>query len=302
VGTGTSFQNNIKALSKYNIITRYIHGVTIPDTSCEFLGIKLSAPVAAAPITGTHTNMGGGMSEEDYARAVISGCNLSKTIAFIGDGATPSKYKIGIDTAAELGGNAIPVFKPRADESEILKRIEAAYEAGLPAVGIDIDAAAFITMALKGQAVEPKSIKKLKNIIKKSKLPVIIKGIMSKEDALSAIDAGACAIIVSNHGGRVLDYMPGAMDVLAGICDAVKKKVPVIADGGARSGIDIAKYIAMGADIVSVGRPVSIGAYGGDDEGVYLVMEQLKEEFYKTMLLTGSKKVSDIGKDILMLS
>ncbi len=267
VGTGASFINNVKELKKYEIITSYIHDVVKPDMSCEFLGLKLSMPVVVAPITGTKTNMGAGMSEEDYANAVILGSIQSGSIAFVGDGATPAKYKIGIEAGAKHSGKAIPIFKPRVNQDEIIKRINYAKEAGLPAVGVDIDAAAFLTMALKGQAVEPKSVEKLKELIVSAGIPFVVKGVMNVKDALLAVKAGASAIVVSNHGGRVLDNMPGAMSVLPEIVKAVKGSVKIIADGGVRTGVDVARYLAFGADLVMIGRLVAIGAYGGDEEG-----------------------------------
>ncbi len=299
IGTGASFINNLRALKSYNIITSYIHNVVEPDLKTELFGETLSMPILAAPITGTKTNMGGGMSEEEYARAVVMGCIQAGTIAFLGDGATPSKYRIGIETGAEFGGKAIPIFKPRANEKEILKRVEETEEAGLLAFGIDIDAAAFLTMALKDQAVEPKSIDKLRKIAKSTSLPMILKGIMCVDDARRAIDAGAKAIIVSNHGGRVLDDMPGAMDVLPAIAEAVKGKILIIADGGVRTGSDAYKYLCMGADFVMTGRPIAIGAYGGAEEGVDFVLNKMKAELVKTMILTGTAHTKNFQENTL---
>ena len=301
VGTSASFINNVKELRKYKLIPSYIHDVNKPDTTANFLGIELSMPVLVAPITGTKTNMGGGMSEEEYANAVVSGAILSKTIAFVGDGATPEKYKIGIEAGAGNSGMAIPVFKPRENQNEIIKRAKYARDMGLPAFGIDIDAASFLTMALKGQAVEPKSVEKIQEITKAVGLPLILKGIMSVRDALFAVKAGAEAIIVSNHGGRILDDMPGAMAVLPEIVKAVKGKVTIIADGGVRTGTDAARYLAFGADLVMIGRPAAIGAFGGDEAGVSFVLDRIKQELFKVMLLTGTPNIKSFNKNSFML-
>jgi isopentenyl diphosphate isomerase/L-lactate dehydrogenase-like FMN-dependent dehydrogenase len=120
---------------------------------------------------------------------------------------------------------------------------------------------------------------------------------MNAEDAVNAVSAGAYAIVVSNHGGRVMDNMPGAIDVLPEIAKAVKGKTIIIADGGVRTGKDVAKYLAFGADLVMIGRPIAIGAYGGDEQGVSFVLDKLRNDLYKIMLLTGTKDVKSFDKN-----
>ncbi|HCL56075.1 MAG TPA: alpha-hydroxy-acid oxidizing enzyme, partial [Spirochaetia bacterium] len=177
-----------------------------------------------------------------------------------------------------------------------------AEESGAPAVGMDIDAAAFITMRMKNQQVEPKSPAELKKIISSTHLPFIIKGIFSVEDALRAVEAGAAAIYVSNHGGRVMDYMPGALDVLPKIREKVGKEVKIIVDGGFREGIDIYKGLALGADFVAIGRPAAIAVIGGGAQGLELQTREWKLELSQAMLLTGCEKVTDISPKSLYLA
>jgi isopentenyl diphosphate isomerase/L-lactate dehydrogenase-like FMN-dependent dehydrogenase len=262
--------------------------------------MKLSLPVMAAPITGAGTNMGGAVDELDYNMNVVSGCLAAGTLAFVGDGASPEKYKIGLKAVNDLKGAGVPIFKPRSDNKEILKRIRAAEEAGAIAAGIDIDAAVLKTMKLKNQAVSPKSLKDLSEIISSTKLPLILKGIMNPRDALMAVDAGAAGIIVSNHGGRVLDEMPGAMDVLESIVDEVKGKLAIMVDGGFRNGVDIIKALAVGAEYVLIGRPVAIATVGMGSEGTSFYFNNLREELKKTMKLTGCSTLKDITNDIVM--
>lgn len=298
-GTGESFRRNIESLNKYKIITRLIREPSAPDTSAEFFGRKLSLPVMAAPITGSVTNMGGAVDELDYNRAVVAGCARAGTIAFVGDGATPDKYKIGLQAVKEEGGRGIPIFKPRMENSEIIKRLKASEKAGAIAAGMDIDAVVFKTMVMKNQAVAPKSVNELKELKAATKLPFILKGIMNPRDAELACEAGIDAIIVSNHGGRVLDQMPGTMDVLPEIISAVGSSITVIADGGFRNGVDVLKAIAMGAQFVLIGRPVAIAAVGMGAEGTAFYMEQIKQELQKAMVLTGCTKIEDISADII---
>lgn len=298
-GTGESFRRNIASLKRFKINTRLIHDVTQPDTTTSFMDLSLSIPVMAAPITGTVTNMGGAIDELDYNRAVISGCIKAGTIAFVGDGATPDKYKIGLQAISESGGKAIPIFKPRSDNGEIIMRIRAAEKASAIAVGMDIDAVVFKTMAMKNQSVGPKSFAELKELISSTRLPFFLKGIMNVKDAVAAVEAGARGIIVSNHGGRVLDEMMGSMDVLAEIVRETDNRVLVIIDGGFREGVDILKALAMGARAVLIGRPIAISAVGMGAEGVSYYLNYLKKDLQKAMILTGCGNIPAITPDII---
>ncbi len=299
IGTGESFRRNIESLRQYKITTKLIHDVTEPDTSTAFLGRRLELPVMAAPITGSVTNMGGAIDELEYNRAVIRGCLNAGSIAFVGDGATPTKYKIALQAIAENNGMGIPIFKPRSDNEEILMRIRAAENSGAIAVGMDIDAVVFKTMAMKNQSVGPKSLKELKKLISSTSLPFILKGIMTPGDALMAVEAGAKAIIVSNHGGRVLDEMAGSMDVLDEIVSEINGEIEVLVDGGFRKGVDILKALALGAKAVLIGRPVAIAVVGMGTEGTSFYLRHLKRDLEKAMILTGSGKVADISRGII---
>lgn len=299
IGTGASFRQNIEALKRYKVNTRLIHSVKKPDTSTSFFGLPLALPVMAAPITGAVTNMGGAIDELEYNREVAKGCIESGTITFVGDGATPDKYKIGIQALSENDGMGVPVFKPRADNEEIIKRIRAAEKGGVAAVGMDIDAVVFKTMAMRNQAVCPKSREDLENIISSTHLPFILKGIMNVEDAVLAVESGAHAIIISNHGGRVLDEMVGAMDVLEEIVAEVKGYVRILIDGGFRTGVDILKALALGADFVLIGRPVAIAAVGMGQKGVSYYLNTLRRELERAMILTGSESIPAITENIV---
>jgi len=298
-GTGETFRRNIQALKKYKIMTRVIHDVIEPDTSTEYLGNQIEIPIMAAPITGSVTNMGGAIDELDYNRAVIKGCIDAGTIAFVGDGATPDKYKIGLQAIEEFKGKGIPIFKPRSDNSEIIKRIKAAEEAGALAVGMDIDAVVFKTMAMKNQSVGPKSMKDLKALISSTKLPFILKGIMDVRDAVFAAESGASSIIISNHGGRVLDEMAGTMDVLEEIVNEVKGKINILVDGGFRTGVDILKALAIGAEGILIGRPMAIAAVGKGADGISYYLSHIKRELKIAMILTGCSKIKDITSEII---
>lgn len=299
IGTGQSFMNNLRALAKYQLVQKVIHDIDRPSLSTTFLGMEFSLPVIAAPITGAVTNMGGAITEDEYAQIVVSSSAAAGTIACVGDGATPGKYRIGLDAALKERGHAIPVFKPRSQE-EVLQRVREAVAVGCPAIGIDVDGAAFVTMRSKGQSVSAKSVDQLRSIIDEVDVPFLIKGVMSEYDAEAAVRAGASAIIVSNHGGRVMDHMPGAADVLAGIISAIRGDVLVVLDGGIRTGEDVLKGMALGADLCMIGRPIAIAAVGGGDEGVSLYWQDMKDQLERAMILTGTESIKNVTEEILM--
>jgi isopentenyl diphosphate isomerase/L-lactate dehydrogenase-like FMN-dependent dehydrogenase len=122
---------------------------------------------------------------------------------------------------------------------------------------------------------------------------------MTVEDALMAVEAGVDAIVVSNHGGRVLDCTPGAADVIEDIAKAVKGKVTILVDGGVRTGVDVLKMIGLGADAVLIGRPFVTASFGGGVEGVCTYVNRLKSELSSTMILTGCQNISDIDEKVI---
>jgi L-lactate dehydrogenase (cytochrome) len=125
--------------------------------------------------------------------------------------------------------------------------------------------------------------------------PVIVKGILDPEDAQLAIDAGADAIIVSNHGGRQLDGAPSSIRVLPEIVDAVGHKTEVLMDGGIRSGQDVLKALALGAKGTFIGRPMLYGLGAGGQAGVTRVFDIIRKEADTTMALMGERDIRNIG-------
>ena len=300
IGNGNSFIRNYKDLKRILIKTKTIHTVSSVDTSVNFLGINLSLPVIIAPITGCDINLGGNISELEYAANIIQGAKDSGIIGFVGDGAQPELYKIGLQAIKDAEGFGGAIFKPRANQYEIIKRIEESNSSNIKFTGVDIDAAAFVTMSLMNQKVEPKSIEQLIELIQISQSPFIIKGIMCVEDAENAIKAGASAIVVSNHGGRITDNHPSSISILPEIVKAVKGKIKIIFDGGIRSGEDIFKAIALGADLVMIGRPFAIAVMGGNKEGVSILVKQYREELKKIMMLTGAEDIASITENMVI--
>jgi len=298
LGTGASFVENVQALKRLKFAMRLIHGVTEPDTCVSILGKTLSIPVLAAPIGGVSFNMGGGISEDTYVKSIISGCREKKILGCTGDGVPDFIHETGLKMIQQARGNGIPFIKPWEDD-ELFEKLEKVKESGADIVGIDIDAAGLVTLKKMGRPVKPRTMDQWAAIIESTDLKFILKGIMTVDDALAAVDAGASAIVVSNHGGRVLDFTPGSADVLEGISSAVKGKISILADGGVRSGADVLKLLALGADAVMIGRPFCVAAVGGLKQGVELYIDRIATELEQAMVLTGTARADNVRRDIL---
>ncbi len=296
--TGSAFIQNFKSLQDVKINMRVIHNVSKPDTSVELFGKKMRAPIFAAPITGTTLNMGGKISEREYITPVVEGCIETGIFPMVGDTAVDSFLMDNLDVLKENDGQGIVFIKPW-ENHDIIKKIKLAEEAGAFAVGVDVDACGLVTLSMHGKTVVPKDVEALKELKAATKLPFIVKGIMTAEDAMLAVQAGVDAIVVSNHGGRVLDCTPGAADVLPAIAEAVKGKVTILVDGGVRSGVDVLKLIGLGADGVLIGRPFVTASFGGGKEGVEMYINKVIGEFEATMRLTGCQSVSDIDGKVI---
>lgn len=296
--SGSAFVENFKSLQDVKINMRVIHNVSNPDTSVELFGKKMKAPIFAAPITGTTLNMGGKISEKEYITPVVEGCIESGIFPMVGDTAVDSFLMDNLDVLKENNGQGIVFIKPW-ENHDIIKKIKLAEEAGAFAVGVDVDACGLVTLSMHGKTVVPKDVEALKELKVATKLPFIVKGIMTVEDAMLAAEAGVDAIVVSNHGGRVLDCTPGAADVLPPIAEAVKGKLTILVDGGVRSGVDVVKLIGLGADGVLIGRPFVTASFGGGREGVEMYVKKIVGEFEATMRLTGCQTVGDIDGKVI---
>lgn len=299
IGTGSSFKRNVEALARHGLHLRVIHQVSDPSLALTLFGNILKMPVLGAAIGGGRINYKDVINDCELADAMIDGCFEAGTMGQTGDGPDHTIYRYGVETIRKKDGWGIPIMKPR-EQDEIIKRIKMAEEAGCAAVGIDVDAAGLINMRAAGQRVEPKTFNQLEEITKSTRLPVILKGIMTPDEAEKAAAAGAKGIVVSNHGGRVLDWTPGTAEVLPGIAKMVKGKITILVDGGIRTGYDVLKCLALGADAVMVGRPLAIGAIGAGALGVRLVLEQIHRELYIAMIMTGTAAVTDVDPEILL--
>jgi isopentenyl diphosphate isomerase/L-lactate dehydrogenase-like FMN-dependent dehydrogenase len=300
IGSGASFNNNVLALKKLKLKMKTIGDHFEANTTYDFFGRELSMPIMGASIAGVNS-FGGEkvISEKEFCRSVVLGCKDAGTIGWRGDTYTYSlDESYGIDAIAEAGGLGVKIVKPREQEA-IIEFFEKAEKAKSVAVGVDIDGCGSYTMATHNKPVFKKNINDLKELVSSTKLPVIVKGIMSIEDAVTAKDAGAAAIVVSNHGGRVLDHTPGTVDVLPEIVAELEGKIRILIDGGFRTGYDVLKGLALGAESVLIGRDIVRAAVGAGVEGVRIQMEYLQKILAKAMKMTNCKDLEEVNKSIL---
>lgn len=299
IRSGASFRANIRALEKVHLKLRLIHDLREPETACEILGLPLKMPVLIAPLAGTAFNMGNGLSEARFAQAVTAGARAAGTVSCTGDG-TSEVFDNGLNAVQGLDGWGIPVIKPWAGEA-FFERLERVARAGCRVVGMDLDTAAITALARSKRPVSPKSREELAEIVQKSHalgLKFMLKGVLSVEDALAAEACGCDALVVSNHGGRVLEALPSTADALPDIARSVRR-MAVLVDGGVRSGADVLKMLALGARAVLIGRPAIIAAMGAEEEGVRLFLTRLQRQLMESMLLTGCASLRQAGPHLL---
>ncbi|UQZ91295.1 alpha-hydroxy-acid oxidizing enzyme [Deltaproteobacteria bacterium Smac51] len=300
-GTGAAFMNNVKALAAVRFNTRLIHNVRHPRMETEILGLKLALPLLIGPIGGISFNLGQAMGEADYQREIMAGAAAGSIVAGLPDSAPPEVLETSLACAREHNGLGIPFIKPWGFE-ELEQKIEMCAQAGCRVIGSDFDSIGLITLRKMNRPAYAKDSEELRRIVEASHrrdMRFIVKGVMGLEDALACLEAGVDGIVVSNHGGRVLDFTPGAAEVLPRIAESVKGRMAIIADGGVRTGVDILKLLALGADCAMIGRPFAIAAIGGGREGVALHIQTYKDQLEQAMIMTGCQDVNQAGKHLL---
>ncbi|WP_167941952.1 alpha-hydroxy-acid oxidizing protein [Desulfobaculum xiamenense] len=301
LGTGSAFRANVTALAGVKLNMRLMHGAAQPDTATSALGLDFDIPVLAAPIGGVSFNMGGALSEDAYVDAILGGCRASGIVGCTGDGVPPFIIDAALGGIRKVDGHGIVFIKPW-DGEELEQKLEAAFDTGARVFGMDVDAAGLITLRKMGRPVSPKTPEQLREIIAMVHAAggkFILKGVMTVDEAELAITVGADAIVVSNHGGRVLDHTPGTAEVLPDIAEAVHGRICIIVDGGVRDGVDVLKMLALGADLVMIGRPFAVAAIGGGQEGVAAYVAALKAQLTQAMVLTGCANVAEADRRIL---
>ncbi|MBU2510870.1 alpha-hydroxy-acid oxidizing protein [bacterium] len=293
-GQGKTFSANYKALDNYRLKMRLVKKHAEPQLETSFLGKSISMPVLVPSVSGVK-NMNNAVTEEEFQKGLLEGARLFGTIGMSGQTPSHADRHPGLDHAK--GG--VLIFKPQGQE-KLMDEFKQAEQAGAIAVGVDLDGCGSTNWAAAGKAVYRKSQHELRELVESTSLPVLFKGIMCLEDAQAVVESGAKAMVISNHGGRVMDYGQGVAEVLPEIASHFKSNIKIIVDGACRTGYDVIKYLALGADFAMIGRPIARMSLAGGAEAVKTYLEFVKSELRRAMLMTGCDTVDQITKSILI--
>jgi isopentenyl diphosphate isomerase/L-lactate dehydrogenase-like FMN-dependent dehydrogenase len=300
VETETTVRRNRLAIDSLAFRPRILRDVNHTDTSTTFLGRKLTIPIALAPIGSIER------FDPDACKAVASatgtfGCGMFQS----------SVAKPDIEETGKVVPEGLKVFQlyVRGDHAWVEAFFDRAVKAGFGALCLTVDTHHYSRrerdISKRYQAAsnrEPDAARFQKGLDwaqfdklkKKYKLPLIVKGIATAEDAKLAVEHGVDVIYVSNHGGRQLDQGAGTIEVLPEIVAAAKGKSTIIIDGGFCRGTDVVKAIALGADLVCVGRLYGFGMAAAGRDGIFRVLELLQDEMIRCMGLLGVNKLSEL--------
>ncbi|MDY4546254.1 MAG: alpha-hydroxy-acid oxidizing protein [Candidatus Choladocola sp.] len=297
-GVGDNAVRNYQKWQEIRVNMDTIHENKPIDTSVELFGRTFKYPFFAGPVGAMTLHYGEKYDDLAYNNLLVDACAKGGIAAFTGDG-TNAKVMEGATAAIKAaGGFGIPTVKPWNLET-IREKMGLVKASGSFAVAMDIDGAGLPFLKNLTPPAGSKTVDELREVAEMAGVPFIIKGIMTRRAALKAKDAGAAAIVVSNHGGRVLDQCPATAEVLEDIVEAVGGRMKILVDGGLRSGVDVFKALAMGADGVLLGRPFVTAVYGGAAEGVQCYIDKIGGELEDTMRMCGANTISDITRDMI---
>lgn len=297
--TRATLRRNQRIFQKFLFRQKIFHDITNPDTTIELFGRTLPLPAIVAPV-GSFSLIG-----DTAEREVAQGADLAGTMMFVSQAAKSTVR----DWRDATGSPLVFMAYLSRGRDEVLQSAKLAEELQFAAVGITMDVVRPVKLGdqvplstkdgkpRRGQLASPKDIEWLKSQVS---LPLVVKGIMGADDARVAVEAGADAVVVSNHGGRILDFNRAAVEALPEVVDAVGARATVLLDSGIRSGGDIVKALALGAKAVLVGRPVAWGVGAAGAKGVERIFAILTEEIKRVLTMTGIAGVGQITDSLLI--
>ena len=297
-GVGDTAIRNYDAWKKIRINMDTISKNVQPDTSMDFFGHTVKYPFFAGPVGAVKLHYGDKLDDVAYNDILVSACADAGIAAFTGDGTNPAVMEAACAAIKAKDGFGVPTVKPW-DVNTLKEKFDLVKSSGCFAVAMDIDAAGLPFLQNLQPPAGRKTVDELAQVISASGKPFIVKGIMTVDAAKKAMQAGASGIVVSNHGGRVLDQCPATAEVLYEIAQAVGGKMKIFVDGGIRTGADVFKALCLGADGVLIARPYVTAVYGGGEEGVAVVTEKIGAELIDTMKMCGAGKLSDLSEKYL---
>ena len=299
-GIGTGFIRNYDKWQEVCVNMDTICENKPIDTAFELFGRTFVLPVFAGPVGAMKLHYGDKYDDLTYNNILVDACARAGILAFTGDGTNPAVMEGAADALKKNGGLGIPTIKPW-NMTTVEEKLALVKTADPLAVAMDIDAAGLPFLKNMQPPAGSKTAGELREIAALAGKPFILKGIMTVKGAKKALEAGTAGIVVSNHGGRVLDSCPATAEVLPEIVDAVGGKMKIFVDGGIRTGMDVFKALALGADAVLIARPFVTMVYGGGAEGVKVYVEKLKAELADTMAMCGAHSLGEITRDMVRI-
>lgn len=271
------------------------------DMTLNLFGKAFRYPFFAGPVGAVTLHYSDKYNDVTYNDTLVAACAEAGIAAFTGDGVNAEVMKAATAAIKANDGIGVPTIKPW-NLDIVREKLALANDSDAFAVAMDVDAAGLPFLKGLTPRAGSKSVAELKEIVEAAGRPFIVKGIMTVKGALKAKEAGAAGIIVSNHGGRVLDQCPATAEVLPEIVEALKGSgMKIIVDGGIRTGVDVFKALAMGADAVVIARPFVTAVYGGGAEGVQAYVNKIAGELEDTMSMCGAFTLDEITSDMVRL-
>jgi 4-hydroxymandelate oxidase len=294
---------------RWRLRPRVLRPVGHVDPSVDLLGLKLAAPLLVAPVAMHRLVHGDGelataTAARDAGSLLVVSTRASTSLEEIARTGVPWWLQVYVlrdraltrdlvRRAAELGARALVltgdtpvVARKRATERP---RIDALWRTLLPAGAADYDC----------EQDPDASLADIDWLARESGLPVLVKGVLRADDARACMDAGACGVVVSNHGGRQLDRVVASALALTEVADEIGGRGLTLVDGGLRSGLDVLTALALGADAVCLGRPVIWGLAADGAAGVERVLRHVGEELVEAMRLAGAASRAEITPDLI---
>ncbi|WP_441236431.1 alpha-hydroxy acid oxidase [Bradyrhizobium sp. 930_D9_N1_4] len=303
--TETTMRRNRLALDEIAFRPRVLRDVRMVDGSVELFGRRMRLPVVLAPVGALE------IFDPDGAASVARACGTFGAAHMLSSVSEP-----GLEKTAEAAPDALRFYQlyVRGDDAFVADVVARSEKNAYAAFCLTVDTAHYsrrerdiakryvresrlrATGGDYQKGLEWRTVKMVKD---KFKIPLILKGIATAEDAQIAVDHGVDWIYVSNHGGRQLDHGRGAMHVLPEIVDAVKGRAKIMVDGGFCRGTDIVKAIAAGADMVGIGRLQCWALAAAGEAGVARMLELLEDEVLRCLGLLGATSFAEVNKSSL---
>ena len=262
----------------------------IPDTKIRLFGQEFSMPIATAALSHLNGTAPNGMAK------MAEGAKLADALCFSGMGEAEE-----IRDMCATGAKVIKIVKPHAENEKVFAKIREAEEAGAFGVGMDIDHAFSWNGEydnVVGLPMKPKSLEEMRSFVESTKLPFIVKGVLSVQDAIKCLEIGASGIIVSHHHGIMKSAVPPLL-VLPKIKEVIGDRMPIFVDCCIESGMDAFKALALGADAVCVGRAIMDPLKEKGAEGVCEKLTAINQELKAVMERTAFTKLSRIDDSVI---